>query len=527
MKNRKYLFILSALIFFGALLRFYNIKERGIFWADEAFFLNASKTVHAAINFIFSNLFGNVTLPFGEYIIANGGGYVTGAKPGFLLFETLSFFIFGVHDYAGIIVSALSGIASVWLVFVIGRKLFGVKTALVAAALLTFSSYHIIYSRSGLSVSLAAFFILLGIYFYLRVDRPLSKESRFVNIYIFLAGLSIGYAYSCHYSLFWAIFMILLIELISLAIDASGLTVKIKRFLTLFIGIAIPLLAWQLVTVLARFFISPFGRSAELPTYFEQLRIYFLANGGAKFSFQGIDYYIKVILQNDGLFVLLFFIIGSFFLLFRFRRNIGYAVLLVFSYVPFVMYSLYQTNKTPHGIFIALPFLILISSYGIISICDRVFKKENALKISVLSIIVLAIICNNFINLKTPLAARSTYLQALGFINEQGNYKHFSSTPSVSVFYAGNDMVYPAEKLELAKARQLHKNHKYRYLILDWDRFITSRQNELILEVMKRKIRPVFRAPYIHFNMLYFGDTEAEKMSASHSIDVYDLDDIF
>ncbi len=527
MKNRKYLFILAGLILFGALLRFYNIKERGIFWADEAFFLNASKTVYAAINFIFSNLFGNATLPFGEYIIANGGGYVTGAKPGFLLFETLAFLIFGVHDYAGIIVSALSGIASILLVFIIGRKLFGVKTALVAAALLTFSSYHIIYSRSGLSVSLAAFFILLGIYFYLRSDKSSSKESRFINIYIFLAGLSIGYAYSCHYSLFWAIFMILFIELIFPAADSPGLAVKIKRLLLLSIGITIPLLAWQLITVSARFFISPLRRGFELPTYFEQIKIYFLANGGAKFSLQGIDYYIKVMMQNDGLLVLFFFAIGSIFLLSRYKKNIGYVVLLFFSFVPLVMYSLYQTNKTPHGIFIALPFLILISARGIIYICDKVSGKENALWAGVSSVIVLAIIYNNFVNLKTPLASRSTYLKALGYINEQGDYKHFSSTPSVSVFYAGNISVYPAERLDLAKARQLHNEHKYRYLILDWDRFITSRQNELIAEVMKRKIRPVFRAPYIHFNMLYFGDMEAEKISASHSIDVYDLNEIF
>jgi len=122
------------------------------------------------------------------------------------------------------------------------------------------------------------------------------------------------------------------------------------------------------------------------------------------------------------------------------------------------------------------------------------------------------------------LLSRSGYRQALGFISQQGNYKHFTSIPPLSVFYLGAKNVYPTERLEFSKAAQLYKEG-YRYLVLDLNRNLVASENELIAEVLKKNIRPVFSAPYMPFSTLY-GNDEDRKLHG-HNIDVYDLKSLF
>ena len=84
MKIKQYSFILIGLLSVGGLLRFYNIQERGICWADEAYFLNASKTIYVLINFLFGSLSGEINMSFRDYLIKYGGSYISGAKFGYI-----------------------------------------------------------------------------------------------------------------------------------------------------------------------------------------------------------------------------------------------------------------------------------------------------------------------------------------------------------------------------------------------------------------------------------------------------------
>ena len=71
---------------------------------------------------------------------------------------------FGISEVWLRLPSAVFGIASIPLIFVIGRKLIGTTPALAAAALLTFSPTHVEYSQEARSYTLAILLVLLSTY---------------------------------------------------------------------------------------------------------------------------------------------------------------------------------------------------------------------------------------------------------------------------------------------------------------------------------------------------------------------------
>ncbi|MBI2582760.1 glycosyltransferase family 39 protein [Candidatus Azambacteria bacterium] len=89
------------------------------------------------------------------------------------LLQHLSFKIFGENLIGLRAIFVLAGIASVWLAFFIGRKLFSETAGLLAAGLLALSAAHTVISRIGLQESLGIFFVLLAFYFFLRtLEEP-------------------------------------------------------------------------------------------------------------------------------------------------------------------------------------------------------------------------------------------------------------------------------------------------------------------------------------------------------------------
>ncbi len=76
--------------------------------------------------------------------------------------------MFGEHNFAFRLPSALLGIASIYLLYVIGYTLFAAPVGLLAAALMAVTLNHVYISRVGLQESYVIFFLLLTSYFFLR-----------------------------------------------------------------------------------------------------------------------------------------------------------------------------------------------------------------------------------------------------------------------------------------------------------------------------------------------------------------------
>lgn len=81
---------------------------------------------------------------------------------GYFVVQHIAYRLFGVGLFAVRFPSVLFGVASVFLLFLIGKKLFGERAGLVAASILAVQSYHLWVSRLGLQDGAVIAIILLG-----------------------------------------------------------------------------------------------------------------------------------------------------------------------------------------------------------------------------------------------------------------------------------------------------------------------------------------------------------------------------
>lgn len=91
-------------------------------------------------------------------------------KPGFYFYLVLPLVKFlGLNIWAVRLPSAVLGILSVWLIYLLARELFKKEEiALISALFLTISPWHLHFSRGGWEVNAATTFILAGTYFFLK-----------------------------------------------------------------------------------------------------------------------------------------------------------------------------------------------------------------------------------------------------------------------------------------------------------------------------------------------------------------------
>ncbi|HLC89859.1 MAG TPA: glycosyltransferase family 39 protein [Patescibacteria group bacterium] len=103
----------------------------------------------------------------------------------FLLnFLVLNFF--GPTAWAIRIVSALAGVISVWLIYLIGKKIFNEQIGLIAALILAVNNFMVWLSRIGLQESLLISLILASFYFFI---LALEKQ-KFLSLAFLFFGLS-------------------------------------------------------------------------------------------------------------------------------------------------------------------------------------------------------------------------------------------------------------------------------------------------------------------------------------------------
>ncbi len=108
------------------------------------------------------------------------------------LVQNISMKIFGENVWAFRLPSAIFGIASVYLLYLIGTLLVSPTAGIAAAAAYGLTLNHIFISRSGLQEAQAIFFGLLASYFFL---RAFEKNTHFV-----WAGVAIGFGMLSKYT---------------------------------------------------------------------------------------------------------------------------------------------------------------------------------------------------------------------------------------------------------------------------------------------------------------------------------------
>ena len=111
------------------------------------------------------------------------GDYVTPRLDGLLYFDkpalpywvtALSMEIFGVHDFAGRVLPALSGLGNVLLAYALGRRMLGRRGALVAAVILATTALNLIVASIGVLDMALSFFLgaaLVSFYYFERAGQ--------------------------------------------------------------------------------------------------------------------------------------------------------------------------------------------------------------------------------------------------------------------------------------------------------------------------------------------------------------------
>jgi hypothetical protein len=126
--------VLALLTLLAAALRFWRLGNWS-FWADEIATLRDS-----------SDLRGVITYPVGYALIG-------------LVVRWL-----GTNEFAARLVPAIAGTISIPVLYLIGRKLFSERAAVLSAVLLAVSSYHIFFSQEARYYTLVMLFSMLGMW---------------------------------------------------------------------------------------------------------------------------------------------------------------------------------------------------------------------------------------------------------------------------------------------------------------------------------------------------------------------------
>lgn len=174
--------LLLLILIIGIFLRFYHIDKESI-WADEGFTICTATHVMESLRSY-------------DSLIKN---YVIECNPP-LYFIVMHYWvkIFGKSEYSLRVPSALAGILSLYVVFLLGKTLYEEKTGVIAALLLMISTYNVInVSQEARPYSLMNLFTLLSFYYLYRSSEEARLRDNLLHVLF-----SIALIYTHYYGFF-------------------------------------------------------------------------------------------------------------------------------------------------------------------------------------------------------------------------------------------------------------------------------------------------------------------------------------
>ena len=306
------------------------------------------------------------------YLTALGGSAFN-----WLRFLTLSLFFYrtepglGVAGFLNIalLISALSGTATVYLIFLIGRHLGGSRNGLLSALFFAVIPLHVAASHLLPPTALSVFFACLSILFALRIARDGAGSD------YLLAGLSGTLAAGCHYG--------------AVVVLVAGFSAHSQycrrnniRFREMVLNRHLVVLAAGAVTgflIAFPFLLDRFSYAwRHLPLYLRHAAGFELP--GPRFAWAGFGNLRIVtadLLRRDGgsgLLLPLLALVG--FVWFCFRREDKYAIPRSFLLAHLLLVLFFKTGIDRADVVIISPFICLYGVAGILAGIDRLTRKR-------------------------------------------------------------------------------------------------------------------------------------------------------
>ncbi len=317
--NSRYAQILLCLIFFGLILRFYNLGYNSL-WLDEAVTYDTSLK------------------SFGEiWTIISTGDF----NPPLLYWIEHVMLLFGNNEIVLRIIPAVLGVLTIPLFYLIGKELLDRNVGILAAALLAFSSFHIFYSQEARAYSAMLFFASLLIFFFLKAIQ----ENDIKNWILF--GVFSAIAFWLH---FYVIVLIASLLIYALVVQLPRYRESLTAIKPVAIGgITFFILSLPLILLVIQRFAS---RTESAPT----------------FGVQGFAIVVETFRQMStfgdlGFFVLvIFFIIGlaQIFLIDK-KKGFLFVTILLFTFLISYILSYKMPMMPRHLIFLLIIFFMGIA----------------------------------------------------------------------------------------------------------------------------------------------------------------------
>jgi uncharacterized membrane protein len=176
--SHRFLILLGVITLIGVFLRFYHIGTESLWYDETASIYSAEKSIYVLL-----------------------GGSLQWHRNPPLHFLALKYWIdlFGDSETAVRSLSAIFGIASIPLMFFLGRKLFSSRAGLIASFLVMISYFLIRFSQEGRNYSMLVFFTLLSFYFLVQIIQSHDIGKRHFVFYFITNTLLV---YTHYYGLF-------------------------------------------------------------------------------------------------------------------------------------------------------------------------------------------------------------------------------------------------------------------------------------------------------------------------------------
>ncbi len=176
---------LFLIVFLAGILRFYQIDKIpvSLYWDEAASSYNSYSIAQTGRD-EYGNFMPLLFRSFEDY-----------KMPGNIYLTAISVKLFGLNEFATRFSSAFLGVLTVLITYFLAYKLIEKKkVALLASFLLAISPWHIQFSRTGFEANVGLFFVVLGIWLFL---KGLNQHKWYI-FSMFIFGISLYFYRSIH-----------------------------------------------------------------------------------------------------------------------------------------------------------------------------------------------------------------------------------------------------------------------------------------------------------------------------------------
>lgn len=442
------------------IFRFVFLREQGFVLWDEGMYLNEAVFFRSILD---NSLDVIRMLISGSFDVDSAVNMIEGwppssAKPLVGLFICFSSFILGMNVFAVKALSAFFGVLTLIPVYLLSKRVFNKRTALIAVFFLAISPYHVFLSRIGTPETSSGFFLMMSFYLYLRsIDKDSYKD-------LLVSGLFAGVSFCLCYR--WVVMLPFIWIYEVLRFDGSvNIKDKVKRFLVLsFAFCVVPCFCdmpyWPLR--LSGFSVSFDHIDKGVFGYFDQLYYYLLAQSSAgSYSFHSL--YLKLFFFLNGVAITSFCVIGSVLIVLSGKMRKW------FVFIPaFILFAL-LSFKT-RGDFIryssaAVPFFIIAAAHGVFRV-RMIMRGAFVKRLFTMAVLFIAFCEGAFISAGFVFCG-SGYEELAGFLKKNNGDRHLATINSYSEFYFGRNVASQMPR-DLDEFRECVASGDYKYAVVDY-----------------------------------------------------------